>query len=83
VRLSDERAKLWDKNLKELAAHAAWQTDGCNVAGLQRLEIKRREFPNKVQFLRAGEWVLAGFGPNNYSHKTESSAGHLEGRGPY
>jgi len=47
---------------------AAWQTDGCNVAGLQSWEIKRREFPNKVQFLRRANGSSPALGPTTHSH---------------
>jgi len=83
VRLSDERAKLWDKNLKELAG--AWQlgkpTD-VTSQGFKGWEIKRREFPNKVQFLRAGEWVLAGFGAEQLTVTTEALQAISKTRAP-
>jgi hypothetical protein len=63
VQLSDDRAKVWDKNLKELVA--AWQLGkpaDAAVQGFKGWEIKRGEFPNKLQFLRAGKWVVVGFG---------------------
>ena len=63
VQVSDERAKLWDKNLKDLAA--AWQLgkrSDVTAQGFKGWEIKRREYPNRLQFLRADKWVIASFG---------------------
>ena len=63
VRAPDERAKFWDNHLRDLAA--AWQLGKPVEAAAQSFkgwEIKRREYPNKVQFVRAGQWVVVGFG---------------------
>lgn len=63
VQLSDDRARAWDKNLKDLAI--AWQLGkpaDVTVQGFKGWEIKRRAFPARVQFLRAGKWVLLASG---------------------
>lgn len=73
VQLSENRANAWDKNLKELAA--AWQLGKpaeTTVQGHKGWEIKRREYPNKLQFVRAGKWVLVNFGSEQLPLATET-----------
>lgn len=75
VEVSDERAKLWDKNLKDLAN--AWQLGKPADVTLQSFkgwEIKRSAYPNRLQVVRAGKWVLAAWG----SDKLPLSADFLQ-----
>ncbi|HKQ39220.1 MAG TPA: hypothetical protein VJ063_14175 [Verrucomicrobiae bacterium] len=73
VQLADDRASVWDKHLKDLAA--AWQLGKpAEMTGQKGWEIKRRDYPNKLQFVRAGKWVLLSFG----SDKNPLSADGLQ-----
>ena len=73
VQLSDERANAWNKNLKDLAA--AWELGkpaDATASGAKGWEIKRRNYPNKVQFLRAGKWSVLSFGSDQLPLATET-----------
>lgn len=73
VQLPDDRANAWDKSLKDLVS--AWQLGKpADVAfeAHKGWEIKRRDFPNKVQYLRAGKWVLVSFGSDQLALATEA-----------
>jgi hypothetical protein len=73
AQLGEDRAAAWDKSLKDLAA--GWQlgkpTDAA-VQGHKGWEIKRRDYPNKLQFLRAGKWVVLSFGSDQLPLSTEA-----------
>ena len=63
IQLNDQRAAAWDNNLSKLVA--AWQLGqpaAVNGAGAKGWEIKRKGTPSVIQFARAGQWVLVGFG---------------------
>jgi len=80
IQLSDDRAKAWDKGLKDLAV--AWQLGNpadATVQGFKGWEIKRKEFPNKVQFLRDAKWVVFGFGSDALPLSSEFLSGVKSG----
>ena len=73
VQVGDDRAKVWDKNLKDLAN--VWQLGKpaeTTVQGQKGWEIKRRDYPNKLQFVRAGKWVVVSFGSDQLPLSTET-----------
>jgi hypothetical protein len=64
VALSEERDKLWNKNLKALAG--TWKLGNPAAKSWEKFqgwEIKRGERPKIIQVARAGKWTLVGIGP--------------------
>lgn len=63
VAVSDDRAQLWDKNLRQLAA--AWKLGvprDLNSEGFKGWEIKKSPAPDTLQVYRAGKWTVVGLG---------------------
>ena len=63
VQISDERAQIWNGNLRSLAQ--AWKLgtpSDINIETFKGWELKRKETPNLLQFVRAGKWVIVGLG---------------------
>ncbi len=63
VSLSDVRAQLWDKNVRQLMA--SWKLGAPRdvaVQGFKGWEVKRTQGPDVFQFYRAGKWVVLGMG---------------------
>lgn len=63
IELADERAQLWNNNLKQLAT--AWKLGtlrDLTAEGFKGWEVKRSQAPNTLQFFRAGKWVVLGLG---------------------
>lgn len=84
AQISDDRARLWDKNLRALTA--AWELGKpaeVTAHGFKGWEIKRGGYPNRVQVLRAGKWMVAGWGSDKLPLSTElleaaAKSGRLE-----
>jgi hypothetical protein len=69
VQLTDERAAAWSTNLWQLAAlwkQSAPQT--ANHDGGTGWGLKRASAPNRFEFLRVGQWVVLGLGPEKLTH---------------
>jgi hypothetical protein len=65
INLSDERAALWRTNLSTiLAAWTKLPINEIQVEGYSGWELKKHDSPNLVRFIRAGNWVLLGWGDN-------------------
>ena len=63
VSVSDERAQLWDKNLRQLAA--AWKLGvprDLSSEGFKGWEVKKSLAPDTLQVYRAGKWTVVGLG---------------------
>ena len=63
IQLNDERARLWDSNLRQLMG--AWKLGtpkDFTIETVKSWETKRSQAPNTFQFARAGKWVLLGLG---------------------
>ena len=63
IELSDDRAQLWSKNLKQLME--AWKLGAprdLTVEGFKGWEVKKTQAPNTFQFFRASKWVVIGLG---------------------
>jgi hypothetical protein len=63
IELSDDRAQLWNNNLKQLAA--AWKLGtprDVTTEGFKGWEVKRTQAPGTLQFFRAGKWIVLGLG---------------------
>ena len=68
IQLSDERATAWSTNLWQLAAlwkQGAPQT--ANRDGASGWALKRPAAPNRFEFIRVGQWVVLGLGPEKLS----------------
>lgn len=75
ARVSNERAALWQKNLRE--ALTAWKLGAAadvKVDGAAGWEIKRTGLPGVFLFLRAGEWVVFTAGSGTSARATEMLA---------
>lgn len=67
IHLSDERARLWLTNLSRLAS--SWQQGApteFETATLKGWQLKRKQSPGLVQYVRGGEWVIIGFGDEQH-----------------
>ena len=63
VFLSDDRAQLWDKSVRQLMA--AWKLGApreLTTQGFKGWEVKKSQAPDVFQFFRAGKWVVLGLG---------------------
>jgi hypothetical protein len=68
VQLSDERAAAWSTNLWQLAA--LWKQgapQAANRDGGSGWALKRPAAPNRFEFIRVGQWVVLGLGPEKLS----------------
>ena len=75
ARVSNERAALWQKNLR--AALTAWKLGTAadvKVDAASGWEIKRTGLPGVFRFLRAGEWVVFTAGSGTSARATEMLA---------
>ncbi len=64
VELTDERAAVWSTNLWQLAA--LWRQGAPQMAGRDGgsgWALKRAAEPNRFEFVRVGQWVVLGLGP--------------------
>ena len=65
VRLNNERAAVWRKNLATiLATWTKLPVKDIQAEGFKGWELKKHEWPNLVRFFRAGDWVVFGWGQN-------------------
>ncbi len=63
LQLNDARARLWETNLAKVMTDWKLGTPTALTAGNSKgWELKRKESPNLLQFVRAGQWVLVGAG---------------------
>jgi hypothetical protein len=63
IELSDARAQIWDRNLRQVMA--AWKLGApaeLTVEGFKGWGVKRAQAPNTFQYFRAGRWVVLGLG---------------------
>jgi hypothetical protein len=63
VKLSDERAGLWDTNLSQI--FSAWSGSGVTPledGGFKGWELKKHHAPNVFHFFRARDWVVLAWG---------------------
>ena len=63
IQLNDERARLWESNLRQLMG--AWKLGtpkDVTIETAKGWEVKRSQAPNTFQFARTGKWVLIGLG---------------------
>jgi hypothetical protein len=65
VRLSNERAELWSKNLASVLS--GWTGIGITQGKPGAWSLKKHEAPNLFQFSRVGDWVLIDCGQNSLS----------------
>jgi len=68
VQLSDERAAAWSTNLWQLAA--LWKQGAPQAANRDAgsgWALKRPAAPNRFEFIRVGQWVVLGLGPEKLS----------------
>lgn len=75
ARVSNERAALWQKNLRD--ALTAWKLGTAadvKVDAASGWEIKRTGLPGVFRFLRAGEWVVFTAGSGTSARATEMLA---------
>src|SRR5438093_474451 len=64
VELNDQRAATWSTNLWQLAA--LWKQgtpQAANRDGGNGWALKRATAPNRFEFVRVGQWVVLGLGP--------------------
>lgn len=65
VRLTNERAAVWRKNLATiLTTWTSLPVKEIQAEGFKGWELKKHEWPNLVRFFRAGDWVVFGWGEN-------------------
>jgi hypothetical protein len=69
VRLSDERAQLWSKNLASVLQ--SWTGIGISQDKSGNWELKKRQPPNLIQFSRIAGWVVIDCGQDNLSLREE------------
>ena len=63
IELNDQRAALWQTNWSNiLAAWKLGKSTPLTVGEAKGWELKRKESPGSIQFVRAGNWVLIGLG---------------------
>lgn len=63
LRLSDDRARLWSKNLSTvLTAWSGIPVTAVQAEGFNGWELKKHEDPNLFCFIRAGDWIVIGWG---------------------
>lgn len=63
VLLSDERAQVWDRNLRLLST--AWRMGtqkDISSEGFKGWEVKKSPAPDTFQIFRAGKWTVVGLG---------------------
>ncbi len=66
VRLDDHRAGAWGTNLSLiLTSWTGMPVSEVQAGGFKGWELKKHEWPNRVRFIRAGDWVLFGWGQND------------------
>lgn len=64
LQLADDRATLWEKSLSQLVQNWKLGTpQPATVEGFKGWELKRKEAPQLVRFVRARNWVLLSLGP--------------------
>ena len=73
VRLDETRAQIWRTNLAAvLGAWMALPTSEIQAEGLNGWELKKHVAPNLVRFVRAGDWVVLGWGQDRLSLQDET-----------
>lgn len=63
VSLAEDRAQLWDRNLRQLAT--AWRMGtqkDLTAEGFKGWEVRKSPAPDVLQVYRAGRWTLVGLG---------------------
>jgi hypothetical protein len=63
IRLDNARAELWSKNLSAvMASWTAIPVKEISANGFKGWEVKKHHDPDTIRFIRAGDWVLFGWG---------------------
>jgi hypothetical protein len=75
IRLTDERAQLWSKNLAALLQ--GWTGIGISQDKSGIWELKKHQPPDLFQFSRAGDWVIIDCGQDKLFLRDEIKAGWL------
>lgn len=71
VRVNNERAAVWRKNLATvLASWTGLPVKEIKAGSFGGWELKKHEWPNLVRFFRAGDWVIFGWGQNELPLQT-------------
>jgi hypothetical protein len=66
VRLDKARAELWNKNLSTvMTSWTALPVKEITANGFKGWEVKKHKDPDTIRFIRAGDWVLFGWGQND------------------
>jgi hypothetical protein len=66
VRLDDNRAGAWGTNLSMiLTSWTGIPASEIQAGGFKGWELKKHEWPNRIRFIRARDWVLFGWGQND------------------
>lgn len=63
VSVADDRAQMWDRNLRQLAS--AWKLGtpkDVSAEGFKGWEVKKSPAPDTLQVYRAGKWTIVGLG---------------------
>jgi len=82
IRLSPERASLWKTNL----AFALETLTGIHPAALNSANgwsLKKHDFPNLIEFTRAGDWALIGVGQDKNQLLAEFVQRIVSNKNPY
>ncbi len=63
LRLNEDRAQLWSKNLSTvLAAWSGIPVTAVQADGFRGWELRKHKDPNLFRFFRAGDWIVIGWG---------------------
>ena len=63
VRLDNARAELWSRNLSAvMTSWTAIPVKDISANGFKGWEVKKHHDPDTIRFIRAGDWVLFGWG---------------------
>lgn len=66
LRLNEDRAQLWSKNLSTvLAAWSGIPVTAVQADGFKGWELRKHKDPNLFRFFRAGDWIVIGWGNDN------------------
>lgn len=71
VRLSEDRAKLWNSSLAAVVKSWSGQAPQTDTKGWQ---VRLRQAPNALGFARVGEWVVVGLGQTDLKLWTDFQA---------